>query len=72
MALVVGLSVQFAKTNLPFLQEAGGKIGATVSGVFLIVIAIANCFVLFNLLSQLRNVKLGHFDQNKFDELLMS
>ena len=72
MALVVGLSVQFAKTNLPFLQETGGKIGAAVSGVFLIVIAIANCFVLFNLLSQLRNVKSGNFDQKKFDELLMS
>lgn len=72
MALIVGFAVRFAKLNLPILQEIGGKIGASVSGIFLIIIALINGVILINIWSQYRQMKAGTFNQERFDELLMS
>ncbi|WEV57516.1 HoxN/HupN/NixA family nickel/cobalt transporter [Ligilactobacillus acidipiscis] len=72
MALIVGLSVKFAKLKLPILQAIGGKIGSLVSGLFLLIIAVSNFLILFSLFSQLKDVRKGYIDEDKLNDLLTS
>ena len=48
LSVVVAISAAFVKKNLPQMQNVGGVIGTTVSGVFLVVIAVINLIVLID------------------------
>src|SRR6478672_869946 len=49
MAAVTALSVQWAQRELPWMQRFGGVIGASVSGLFLVIIGIINLIILVSL-----------------------
>jgi high-affinity nickel-transport protein len=72
MAVVTAVSVHWAQENLPQLQEVGGMIGASVSGLFLLIIGLINLAVLFNLLKLFRQYREGRPDQDEFEKLLES
>ncbi len=72
MAILVGFSVKFAQLKLPLLQAVGGKIGSLVSGLFLIVIGVANFLIFFNLNSRVKDIKAGSFNEKEFNDLLLS
>ncbi|KRL37902.1 HoxN/HupN/NixA family nickel/cobalt transporter [Liquorilactobacillus uvarum] len=72
MAIVVSISVKWAKVKLPFLEAVGGRIGSLVSGSFLIVIALFNLLILISMYKSLEKMKQGKFDENKLNELLLS
>lgn len=72
MALVLALSVSWVQNHLPQFERVGGVIGATVSGGFLIAIAIINLFVLIDLQKMFIQLKKSAFDQEKFEQLLQS
>lgn len=72
MAVLLGVSVHWAKDQLPHFQEIGGTIGTIVSGVFLLLIGILNLIILVSLIklfSKLKNQKVSH---QELDQLLDS
>jgi high-affinity nickel-transport protein len=71
MALFIGLSVKWATIQLPILQKIGGKIGAVVSGSFLIAIAAFNFVILISLFRSLLDLKSGKLDDTKINSLLV-
>ncbi len=74
MALLLGLSSKWARSHMEMFQEIGGYIGATVSGLFLILTAVFNAVVLIDMIRVFRTMK-GHsreYDDASFDEMLDS
>ncbi|KRL01120.1 HoxN/HupN/NixA family nickel/cobalt transporter [Liquorilactobacillus capillatus] len=72
MAIVVSISVKWAKVKLPFLEEIGGRIGSLVSGSFLILIALFNLLILISMYKSLEKMKQGKFDEDKLNKMLLS
>lgn len=72
MAVILGLSVRWAERHLPVFQHTGGLIGATVSGVFLIFIAILNLVILFDLQKLFLKLRHQALDESAVENLLLS
>ncbi|MFT8390699.1 MAG: HoxN/HupN/NixA family nickel/cobalt transporter [Sporolactobacillus sp.] len=72
MAVALGLSVSWAEKHLPLFEQIGGIVGSVISGAFLILIAVFNLFILFDLEKMFRKLKRHEFDQQKFEDLLLS
>ncbi len=72
MVVGISFSVEWIKVRLPLFEHVGGLLGAVVSGIFLISMALINLVVLINLwrLSRLTN-RPGHPQPNP-DHLLAS
>lgn len=75
--VVVGLSVAiavaaaFVKADLPSLEAVGGVVGASISALFLLVIAGINAVVLFDIVRTFRSVRRGRaFCDRSLDEML--
>ena len=51
LSVLVAISAALVKKNLPQLQSVGGIIGTSVSGLFLIIIAVINIVVLFDIIA---------------------
>ena len=73
-ALAVGIAVatRAVESKIPTFQHIGGIIGASVSGVFLLLIGLLNLIVLFDILRIYREMKSGRYDQEQLDETLMN
>lgn len=72
MAVVLGLSVQWAQKHMPLFKQVGGMVGSIVSGVFLIFIALFNLMILLDLQRMFFELRRRGFDRAKFEELLLS
>ncbi|MFT9457685.1 MAG: HoxN/HupN/NixA family nickel/cobalt transporter [Liquorilactobacillus hordei] len=72
MAILVSISIKWAKLKLPFLEIVGGRIGSLVSGSFLIAIAAFNFLVLISLYRSLKSMKDGSVDEDILNDILMS
>ena len=72
LCLAIGISVAAAavKAQLPDLGNAGGLIGATVSGTFLWIIGGLNLLVLLDILGVWKNAKAGTHDHGHLEDLL--
>jgi high-affinity nickel-transport protein len=72
LALAVGIAgaAQSVQDRLPLLQRIGGTVGATVSGTFLLVIAVLDFFILRGVLDVWRKAKTGQYDAEHLDELM--
>ncbi len=71
LSVVVAISAAFVKKNLPSLQSVGGVIGTTVSGVFLVLIAVLNLIVLIDIYKTWRKVvRGGTYDDQTLDDYL--
>ena len=70
LAVAITLSATAVKHELPQLQNLGGIIGASVSGVFLWVIGIINLLVLLDILKVWGQAKTGKHSHAHLDELL--
>jgi high-affinity nickel-transport protein len=72
LSLLVTISASFVKHNLPALQNAGGLIGTSISGFFLIMIGIINLVVLIDIYGMWRNVvkKKGKYKNLSIEEHL--
>ena len=69
LAVVVSLAAVLVQHQLPVLQNLGGVIGASVSGLFLWLIGVLNFLVLLDILKVWRTAKKGHSHPH-LDELL--
>ncbi|MEO6748508.1 MAG: HoxN/HupN/NixA family nickel/cobalt transporter [Casimicrobiaceae bacterium] len=70
LAAAVMLAASAVKQSLPALQSMGGVIGASISGVFLIIIGVLNLLVLLDMLRGWRRAKSGEHDHVHVEELL--
>jgi high-affinity nickel-transport protein len=71
LSVLIAISAAFVKANLPQMQNVGGVIGTTVSGVFLVVIAIINLIVLIDIYKTWRKVvQGGTYDDKTLDDYL--
>jgi high-affinity nickel-transport protein len=71
LSVVVAISAAFVRTNLPQMKNVGGVIGTSVSGLFLLIIAIINLIVLTDIYRTWRQVvRGGTYDDKKLDEYL--
>jgi high-affinity nickel-transport protein len=75
--IVVGLSIAIAiaasaiQKNIPALQNAGGLIGTSVSALFLLIIAVINLLVLWDIYATFQKVKRGEeYNEQTLDEFL--
>ncbi|MDD9266359.1 HoxN/HupN/NixA family nickel/cobalt transporter [Paenibacillus sp. GCM10023248] len=72
MAIVTAFSVQWAERELPWMQRFGGVIGASVSGLFLVIIGIINLLILINLYKMFVKFRGGKHNDEEFEALLES
>ncbi|MCD8915551.1 HoxN/HupN/NixA family nickel/cobalt transporter [Staphylococcus simulans] len=72
MALLLGISVRFAKHQLPAFQAVGGIIGTIVSGMFLLLIGILNLIILIALIRLFMRLRKERLHHEQLDELLAS
>jgi len=72
LCLAIGISLAAAaiKAQLPALGNAGGLIGATVSGTFLWIVGGLNLLVLLDILGVWKMAKTGTHDHGHLDDLL--
>jgi high-affinity nickel-transport protein len=70
LAIAVVFSAALVRRDLPAWQEAGGLIGAGVSGTFLLVIGILNLPVLLEILKVWRGDKLQRQDHAHVEDVL--
>lgn len=71
LSIFIAFSAAYVRRNLPQMESAGGVIGASVSGVFLLVIAIINLVVLVDIVGTWRQVAKGTgYDDRTLDDYL--
>lgn len=70
LAVVVAFAADWVKQGLPMLQDAGGLIGASVSGTFLLAIAALNLVVLLEILKVWGMARAGTHSHDHLEELL--
>ncbi|WP_313731504.1 HoxN/HupN/NixA family nickel/cobalt transporter [Cohnella nanjingensis] len=70
MVIATTVSMRWAQRKLPLLQEIGGVAGATVSGMFLIVVGVVNLFILMNLLGVRRKYRAGALAASELEKSL--
>jgi high-affinity nickel-transport protein len=72
MTVVVALAVSWAQSNLPALEQTGGIIGTSVSGVFLILIGVLNLIVLIQIFHIFLKMRRERHDDEQLERLLNS
>lgn len=72
MSVLLGISVKWAKDELPYFQNIGGIIGTLVSGFFLLLIGILNLFILISLIKLFARLRNEHIREEELDALLES
>jgi high-affinity nickel-transport protein len=70
LSVVIIFAAAAVKNEIPAMQNAGGLIGASVSGVFLWIIGVINLLVLLNILQVWKKAKAGTHDHAHLNELL--
>src|SRR5712692_9790502 len=72
MVLATALIARWAQQALPHLQAAGGLIGTTVSGGFLILIGLLNLFIWLDIYVGFQEMRRGIYDAEELERLLLS
>ncbi|HEX6506843.1 MAG TPA: HoxN/HupN/NixA family nickel/cobalt transporter [Chloroflexota bacterium] len=71
LSVLVAISAAFVRTNLHQMKNLGGIIGTSVSGVFLLIIAVINLIVLADIVKTWRQVVRGAtYDDTTLDAYL--
>ena len=71
ISLLLAIAARAVESRIPRMEELGGIIGASVSGVFLWLIGLLNLAVLIGIVKVWRQVKQGSFDSERLDRLLL-
>ena len=69
VALVLG--TRSVSASLPSLQSYGSIVGASVSGVFLLLIALLNLLVLLDVVGAFRAMRRGDHDEERLEQRLL-
>jgi high-affinity nickel-transport protein len=71
LALAIGVASRAVQKHIPSLQKLGGTLGSSISGSFLILIAILDAMILIGLIDVWRKAKSGRYQQAELDDLMM-
>jgi high-affinity nickel-transport protein len=71
VSLLLAIAARAVESRIPRMEELGGIVGASVSGVFLWLIGLLNLAVLIGIVKVWRQVKQGSFDSQRLDRLLL-
>ncbi len=72
MAVLLGVSVKWAKSELPHFQDIGGTIGTLVSGFFLVLIGVLNLIILVSLIKLFAKLRHQSISEQEIDNLLVA
>ncbi|WP_168118567.1 HoxN/HupN/NixA family nickel/cobalt transporter [Paenibacillus sp. HB172176] len=72
MAVATAFAAKWAADNLPIMEEIGGVIGASVSGVFLVLMGVLNLVIFMNIYKVFRGMRHSEHSEEKLEELLHS
>ncbi|HEV2438566.1 MAG TPA: HoxN/HupN/NixA family nickel/cobalt transporter [bacterium] len=72
MAAATVLVTHWTQRSLPHLQAAGGLIGITVSGGFLLLIGVLNLFIWLDIYLIFQRMRRGQHDAQELEGLLLS
>lgn len=71
LSVLIAVSAAYVQKNLPYMRSVGSVIGTSVSGGFLVIIAIINLVVLADIYKTWRKVvRGGTYDDKTLDEYL--
>ena len=70
LAVVLATAARSMQHHIPTLQRLGGTIGATVSGTFLMVIAVLDFLILLGIVEVWKKAKSGEYHPDTLDELM--
>jgi high-affinity nickel-transport protein len=71
LSLALAVTAQSVQKHIPAMQKFGGTVGASISGTFLMLIAILDFFILMGLVDVWKKTKSGEYQQEELDELMM-
>jgi high-affinity nickel-transport protein len=71
LALALAVAAQDVQKHVPGLQKLGGTLGSSISGTFLMLIAILDTLILIGLVDVWKKTKSGQYRQHELDELMM-
>jgi high-affinity nickel-transport protein len=71
LALAIAVASQAVQKRIPGLQKLGGTLGSTISGTFLILIAVLDTMILIGLIDVWKKTKSGRYEQQELDDLMM-
>ena len=72
LAVAIAVATRTVESKIPTFQHYGGIIGASVSGMFLLLIGLLNLVVLLDILRVYREMKAGRYDAEQLDDTLMN
>jgi high-affinity nickel-transport protein len=58
------------RRQIPTFEKIGGTVGATISGTFLLAIAVLDFIILLGIIRVWRQTKAGAYDREQLDELM--
>jgi high-affinity nickel-transport protein len=70
LSLAIALAASSVQSHIPALQKAGGTIGASVSGTFLIIIGILDLLIFRGIYEVWKKTKSGQYSREELDDLL--
>jgi high-affinity nickel-transport protein len=70
MTVALVVATRSVSSAMPEIERYGGVIGASISGIFLWLIAVLNLLVLLEILRIWRQMRRGDFQQGHLDDLL--
>jgi high-affinity nickel-transport protein len=71
LAVALATAAESVQRHIPTLQKIGGTVGATVSGTFLMVIAVLDFLILLSVIEVWKKAKSGEYEPEHLDELMM-
>ena len=71
LTTALALATKTVGAKLPTLQSYGGIVGASVSGVFLLLIGLLNLAVLLDILGVFRAMRRGRYDEGALERRLL-
>jgi high-affinity nickel-transport protein len=71
LTTALALATETVGARLPTLHSYGGVVGASVSGVFLLLIGLLNLAVLLDILGVFRAMRRGRYDEQKLEQRLL-
>ncbi len=71
LAAAIGVAAETIQRKIPTFEKIGGTVGATISGTFLMVIAVLDFLILRGIIEVWRKAKAGGYDKAALDELMM-
>ena len=72
LAACLAIAAKAVNADIPAFQDYGGYVGASVSGTFLVLIALLNLVVLIDVLGVFRRMKRGLYDEQELEQTLQS